>query len=318
MFITDSETQQMLFYMYAILVGNSILIYDHMVTLHEEIAFIWRRPKALSAILFLLNRYVALLGNICGLVVDFVPISDESCLKYTLFKQFALFLQGMVVCIIMAIRTYALYGCSKHLLTWLLIVMIPLAGLASAGNFGQISSVLEILPGVGCNETYSTVVAARTAMSYVALFVYDLFILILTVYRVCNTRCSLRLSLVTSTNIIDVIFRDGAMYFGAMALSNVLNILTFYFGSVGLRGSLSTFTGCISVTLVSRLMLNLHKTIDSGILSTPARDDGPSLAVLTTRINLRDSRWEWKTVLSVIFFNAGMGDTAPTPAATRA
>jgi hypothetical protein len=48
-----------------------------MTTLPEEIAFIWRRPKALSAILFLLNRYVALLSNICGLVMDFLPVSDE-------------------------------------------------------------------------------------------------------------------------------------------------------------------------------------------------------------------------------------------------
>jgi hypothetical protein len=48
-----------------------------MMTLPEEIAFIWSRPKALFAILFLLNRYVALLGNICGLVMDFVPVSDE-------------------------------------------------------------------------------------------------------------------------------------------------------------------------------------------------------------------------------------------------
>ncbi|KAG1726496.1 hypothetical protein EDD22DRAFT_443660 [Suillus occidentalis] len=52
-------------------------MYDHMMTLPEEIVFIWRRPKALSAILFLLNRYVALLSNICGLVMDFVPVSDE-------------------------------------------------------------------------------------------------------------------------------------------------------------------------------------------------------------------------------------------------
>ncbi|KAG1732498.1 hypothetical protein EDB19DRAFT_1733757 [Suillus lakei] len=74
-----------------------------------------------------------------------------------------------------------------------------------------------------------------------------------------------------------------------MALSNIPNILTFYIGSVGLRGSLSTFTGCISVTLVSRLMLNLHRTIDTGILSTPAQDDGPSLPVLTTRVNMQSA-----------------------------
>jgi hypothetical protein len=47
-------------------------------TLPEEIAFIWRRRKALPAMLFLLNRYFALLANITSLVADFQPImSDE-------------------------------------------------------------------------------------------------------------------------------------------------------------------------------------------------------------------------------------------------
>jgi hypothetical protein len=56
-------------------------------TLPEEIAFIWRRPKTLPAMLFLLNRYFALLANISSLVIDFQPIiSDEvlsSCYMYT-------------------------------------------------------------------------------------------------------------------------------------------------------------------------------------------------------------------------------------------
>ncbi|KAG1720378.1 hypothetical protein EDB19DRAFT_574986 [Suillus lakei] len=277
-----------------------------MVTLPEEIIFIWRRPKALSAILFLLNRYVALLGNICGLVLDFVPVSDErfislwflfvlfsqkrlSCSKYALYRQLAVFLQAAIVCIIMTIRTYALYSCSKRLLTWVAIVMIALGGLACAGTFGQFSGDVQIVPGLGCNETFSKVVAARIGLAYVALFIFDLFIFILTVYRIFKTCGVLRLSLVTRRNIIGIIFRDGAMFFGAMTLSNIPNILTYYFGSIGLRGCLTTFTGCMSVTLISRLMLNLHQTIDTGIFSIPAQDDGPNPLVLSTRVSVQSA-----------------------------
>ncbi|KAG1845079.1 hypothetical protein DFJ58DRAFT_801325 [Suillus subalutaceus] len=62
---------------YSILVPNTILIYDHMATLTEEISCIWRHPKALSAVLFLLNRYVALLGNVSGVIGEFLPVSVE-------------------------------------------------------------------------------------------------------------------------------------------------------------------------------------------------------------------------------------------------
>lgn len=284
--VTDSEVQQMLFGIYAIVAGNSILMYDHMVTLPEEIAFIWRRPKALSAMLFLLNRYGALLINISTLVVYFWPvISDESCLRFSLYRELALFLQGIIVCIIMAMRTYALYGCSKRLLTWIIIVMMVLVGVCCAGTFGKYSGDVDIVPGIGCNETFSKAVAARIGLAYIAQFIFDLFIFILTMYRIYKTWGLLRLSLVSRRNIIDIMFNDGVMFFGAMTVSNIPNILSYYSSSVGLRGSFCAFTSCISVTLISRLMLNLHQTFDAGIFSIPAQEDGPSL-VLTTRIDV--------------------------------
>ncbi|KAG1786690.1 uncharacterized protein HD556DRAFT_1413903, partial [Suillus plorans] len=48
-----------------------------MATLPEEIMFIWRRPKSMSAVLFLVNRYVAVLGNIFVLMSAFLPVSTE-------------------------------------------------------------------------------------------------------------------------------------------------------------------------------------------------------------------------------------------------
>ncbi|KAG1722773.1 hypothetical protein EDB19DRAFT_1834881 [Suillus lakei] len=298
----DSEAQQILMVrMYATLAGNSILIYDHVTTLPEEIAFIWRRPKALSAMLFLLNRYFALLGNICQLV-----------------RQIAVILQAVIVCLIMTIRTYALYGGSKRLLASMTTIMIALAIAVSVGSLGHFSGDVTIVPGVGCNETYTAetyailfadlhaylkVVAeplvsefqvlvaynmmsrpyeiAGLGLAWLAELIFELLVFILIVYRICKTRGLLRLSLVTRRNLIDIIFLDGAMYFGAMALVNIPNILMYY---------VEFPDDCISVTLISRLMLNLHKSINAGIFSITAQDDGPSLAVLTTRVN------EWTTL----------------------
>lgn len=130
---------------------------------------------------------------------------------------------------------------------------------------------------------------AGLGLAWLAEMVFELLIFILIVYRICKTKGLLRLSPVTRGNIIDIIFHDGAMYFGAMALINTPNIMTYYSGSVAVRGSLSTLTGCLSVTLMSRLMLNLHKSIDAGIFSITTHDEGPSLAILTTRINVQSA-----------------------------
>ncbi|KAJ7208346.1 hypothetical protein GGX14DRAFT_454422 [Mycena pura] len=72
--------------------------------------------------------------------------------------------------------------------------------------------------------------------------------------------------------------RDGAMYFGAIVIANLANIFTFYFGDVLLSGLISWFTTSLSVTLLSRLMLNIHETGSAGIDSTMA--DTPELETL--------------------------------------
>ncbi|KAG0699218.1 hypothetical protein DFH29DRAFT_1070783 [Suillus ampliporus] len=264
---TDSEAQLMSLYIYAILAGNSILIYDHMVTLPEEVTFIWCRPKALSAMLFLANRYIALLGNICALVMGFLPISDELAgsqrISVELFEIYASQTTAPVFS-----RSHGL-PCSKRLLACMIIIIVALGGGASAGTFGHFSSnATTILPGVGCHEIYS---AQMYAILFVALRACSNVVAEPSVLGwIYKTRGLLRPSLVTRRYVIDIVFHDGAMYFGAMVLCNIPNILTYY---AAIAGMLSTFTSCMSVTLISRLMLNLHKSVGVGVFSTSAWDD---------------------------------------------
>ncbi|KAG2151103.1 uncharacterized protein EDB93DRAFT_1141033 [Suillus bovinus] len=279
----------------AILVPITILICDHMATLTEEIVFIWCRPKSLSSALFLLNRYVALLANIYILIGNFLHASAESCPTFVLSQQALVFLQAFIICLILTLRIYALYGRSKLLLALLVIIIFVFVGGAfvSTVMFGRYpGTVVTILPGGACYTTFTTekTIVAGLGMTWVVLFLYELLIFVLTVTRIFKIRRLLRLSLTRSRrNIISVMFQDGVMYFGVMTLFNIPNILTYYCGSGTIMGWLSTFTSCISVTLISRLMLNLHKSIDAGILSAPTQDDDNCLPVLTTRLDIQST-----------------------------
>lgn len=286
-FVPVEQTTLRLTY-YSILVPNTILIYDHMATLTEEISFIWCRPKMLSAALFLINRYIALLGNIYGLIGYFLPDSIESCPTYILSRQVLVFLQAFIVCLILALRTYALYGRSKRVLALMVFIILAFVGGASADTFGLYPRTVINLPLGYCYQVYTAETTIRLGVTWVALSVYEWIIFVFTVSRIFKIRGLLRLSLTKSRrNIIAVMFQDGAMYLGAMTLFNIPNILTYYCGSALIRGSLSTFTSCISVTLISRLMLNLHKSIDAGIFSASNRDDDDGLPVLTTRVDIQ-------------------------------
>ncbi|KAG1811819.1 uncharacterized protein BJ212DRAFT_1589264 [Suillus subaureus] len=272
-----------LFHLYTVLVANSILIYDHIVTLPEEIRFIWCRPKILSSIFFLVNRYFALVGNIFGLFIDFLPVvSNESCSRYMLVRELLLFLQQITVSFTLTLRIYALYGRSKRLLSCMIIIGLALTGGAFASSLSDNNTTIYV-QGSDCQNTFTAEAAIRHGLAWVAVFVYDSIIFVLTIFRTCKTRKFLRSSL-SSRNIPNIMFQDGAMYFAAMTLINLPNILTYYCGSDITRGNLATITSCISVTLISRLVLNLHKSTDNGIFSAPIRDDGPSEDVFTTRV----------------------------------
>ncbi|KAG2358155.1 hypothetical protein BDR07DRAFT_1489832 [Suillus spraguei] len=240
-----------------------ILIYDHISTLPEEIAFIWYRPKTLSATLFFINRYVALLSNISHMLGDFLPISNKT-----------------LICIILFLRTYALYGRSKRLLKWMVIISLPLAAAVWSGTFLHDSN--NVTDGK-CHEIYTTVTSIRRGIAWLAMFILELLIFALTVFKVCKTRGLPRFFQISRRDILDVIFYDGVMYFAGMTLVNLSNILTYFCGLDITRGSLSTITSCMSVNLISRLMLNLHESMDTGIFSTSATT---SIDILTTRAGI--------------------------------
>lgn len=166
-----------------------------------------------------------------------------------------------------------------------MIIIVCALGGVTAGTFSLHSNTMIAIPGLNCYGSYTIGIAVSPGLGWVTLFVYELLIFVLTVCMLCKTR-GLSLGMSRRT-ILDIIFQDGIMYFAVMTLINIPNILTYYCGPDTTRGGLATFTSCMSVTLVSRLMLNLHKSIDAGILSTLINDDGPSSAVLTTRVNVQ-------------------------------
>ena len=83
------------------------------------------------------------------------------------------------------------------------------------------------------------------AVAWIAQAVFDMIIFGLTIYRTLQTRRFRdgRGLLLSGSGLVDLVWRDGAMYFVVMAMSNVANIVTFYLLTDGLRGVLSTFAG---------------------------------------------------------------------------
>jgi len=55
----------------------AFLYYDHLITIGDEILYIWRPRKTASSYLFFLNRYFTFFGNIAMMVYAWYPLNPE-------------------------------------------------------------------------------------------------------------------------------------------------------------------------------------------------------------------------------------------------
>ncbi|KIO05216.1 hypothetical protein M404DRAFT_1000227 [Pisolithus tinctorius Marx 270] len=81
-------------------------------------------------------------------------------------------------------------------------------------------------------------------------------------------------------------------------MANLANILSFYVAPELLKGGLSTISICIAITMVSRLMLNPHKTADTGIFSSHRQHltGGRGGTTFTSQFLEPDQGWDPPTV----------------------
>ncbi|KAI8998507.1 hypothetical protein BD414DRAFT_519645 [Trametes punicea] len=243
-----------------LIVTTAILYYDYVLTLFHEIEFFWRSANlSLVSVLFVINRYLGILGPIPIAIEYFsVDLSEEAGrFLQTYHQAYAICSQG-IVAIMLVIRTYALYERSRRILV--LLIATHLAG----GIMCLISMVTNLSPEktstplpfkfTGCDLSLTDEQCVNIALAWGAMLWFDTTIFALTLVRALRMRRHL------PGGLIQIMFRDGTIYYGIMVAANVSNIITFLVTRSGspLKGMDTTLTNVLSTTLTSRLILNLR------------------------------------------------------------
>ncbi|KAJ7152724.1 hypothetical protein C8R43DRAFT_885977, partial [Mycena crocata] len=208
------------------------------------------------------------------------------CKHINLFRQLLLIFNQCIVCVLMTLRIYALYGLDKRLYISmlgfgsLLLAVSCWALIRKSGDPGP--------NAIGCHIAISQEMQVLRinwltdqAVPWEALFIYDIAIFGALFYKSFQTRRESQM-MWGHNAIMSLLIRDGIV----MALVNLANIITYYVSasfshhvfsvlsyhsSPLLRGCLSTMASCMSVTMTSRLMLNLQSMDQRGIFSTTSR-----------------------------------------------
>jgi len=243
--------------------GLVILIYDHFLTLGTEVRHIWASKLRPSTCWFLAVRYTGLCASITISVFYFGDLGHESCVKMQLAWEVLLVMQEVLVECTLGLRVFAMYGLNLWILACLLSAGGLSASLALWAIFKYGHPQMLSAPGLsGCHTAIPRTSAFRLAGAWEAQLVCDTLVFALTVRRAYIQRHT---SARYTGTLVERMVTDGGMYFGIIVLANLANLLTFYLGDVLLSGFLSWFTTSLSVTLLCRLMLNLHEAANMDI-----------------------------------------------------
>ncbi|EIW56669.1 uncharacterized protein TRAVEDRAFT_49487 [Trametes versicolor FP-101664 SS1] len=250
-------------------VAFALLYYDFVLTIPQEVERYWERKFSLPSFLFFLNRYMSVLCHI-PVIVEFFGVIPESryqmlttsvvqqCREFQQYHRFiSMVIQG-VVAALMLLRTYALYGQDRRVLI-LLSTIIGTGGIISvwvlvAGHRTRRPTVTyaEAIAKTGCDLTLSQEEGYDLAIAWSSILVFDAVVFILTLLQALKAGRSL------SGSYLRVMLRDGTIYFAALFVCYLSNILAYALAKPVHKGVSTSITNVVSTTLITRLMLNIR------------------------------------------------------------
>ncbi|KAJ3972894.1 hypothetical protein EV361DRAFT_105475 [Lentinula raphanica] len=108
----------------------------------------------------------------------------------------------------------------------------------SQGFREQLLPFMCIVNGLSCLTCHLRIVSSDMACLWIGIFVFDLCILCLTLWKTYYTYKDGYMS----GGLLTIVMRDGLMYFGIITLASLANIVVFLLGGEFTRGLLPVFT----------------------------------------------------------------------------
>ncbi|TCD67613.1 hypothetical protein EIP91_012178 [Steccherinum ochraceum] len=234
------------------LVGFVALVYDHLLTFADEIDYIWRARAGLVSLLFLLNRYLVPLVLAVD-IYELFALPDGAaafCKAWTAAQSLFTVASFLSIHTIVALRVHALYNGTRWIKFFLWIVGVLYA--TSSITIIVVAGV-QLIPHIepphhGCVGAIPTYL--WTAWLPSVIFESILFGLTVNVMIIQDRRRSFN-------TLTLILYRDGMLYFVAVASCSLFSLLVWAFADPTLLGLARYFALALVNLASSRLVLNL-------------------------------------------------------------
>ncbi|KAF9534350.1 hypothetical protein CPB83DRAFT_330507 [Crepidotus variabilis] len=238
-----------------------LLYYDYALTLSDEIERFWvAKPKlTIASALFYTNRYLSLFGHLPNLLEYFWTSSNPRrvtvCTNLVISHSYITVVIQVVVAALLFVRTRALFARNRYVTSVLVVTAITVTFYGGWAVFSAPKRTYspEDLLQNSCFLPLSKEIATRFANAWTAMVSFDGLVFGLTLFKAVTTKRT------GSFSVLDIVMRDGSLYFGVIVGLCISVIVSFYISPDYLRGLTATLTNILSSVMVSRLMLNLRE-----------------------------------------------------------
>ncbi|KAF8522545.1 hypothetical protein JB92DRAFT_3094244 [Gautieria morchelliformis] len=273
------------------LAGFVMMIYDHALTLANEVQYVWKRPLSGATILFALNRYITPLKFIVEVVAFQSPAWTKNvwaCDHFVRFEGGGSIAITAVAESIMMLRVYAIWERDGRILAFLgCLWVIQVAFCTMALVYTERVPLPSVL--VGCMLTGSLSHAGLFIPFWVMPLITDSAVFLLTLWRTQKfSRGHNKMAL------FQVLQRDGVLYFLCIFSANLLNVILFLTAMDDLKALGAGFSQMITSLMISRLVINLRSLRTGFYISDhgPIPPQNTYDKYMTTDTSLRRARIE--------------------------
>jgi len=199
------------------------LLYDHMLTLGQEVELIWPTPWNLGKVLFFATAYLPFID---GAILTYFhavppPISADVCA--TLYKISGwMIMWGVVIAeLVLVFRTWAIWGQNSKVLVGVLLLLALLS--IPTGIFATYNGLLHVQFGPSPRPDLESCWMMNDPdkilfLDYLMIVIFESIILGLTVYKgIQHFRHS-------RSNLVMTLYKDGVLYYSYLIVFSLVNV----------------------------------------------------------------------------------------------
>ncbi|EIW86166.1 hypothetical protein CONPUDRAFT_68760 [Coniophora puteana RWD-64-598 SS2] len=201
---------------YANLSGLALLAFDYLITLDEEVTWVWGKKWDISRCVFTLARYVPFSGLVltvwaalraAALQPCNATQNGTACNQHNFCRSLIVWLCAIDLSGLVFMRLWAFWGCNRLLLVSMLTAAIVFSATAVylTYSYNNVFPREDLWPNI-CNFTDSK----SSAIEYGFLAAYEIILLVLILYR------WFRHFRATNSRIAYILYRDTTIYLAFM------------------------------------------------------------------------------------------------------